>query len=152
MALLRNHRYRFTITEVTDSGWATEKDAAESKPDNRLVTDLRDDTPEIYNIVACRDYMLGVSEDVRVACNAESAELHIITSYPAKAGSPQYTVTMDKEDAEWVTGCTETASGAVDEGGTQSACTEYTLTFDLKMNDRSNSTARPLSRYVRATW
>mgnify|MGYP006990144313 CR=1 FL=1 len=36
-------------------------------------------SPEIYNIVACRDYMLGVSEDVRVACNAESAELHIIT-------------------------------------------------------------------------
>ncbi len=27
--------------------------------------------------------------------------------------------------------------GAVVEGGTQSACTEYTLTFDLKMNDRS---------------
>ena len=137
VALLRNHRYRFTITGVTDSGWATEKDAAESKPDNRLVTDLRDDTPDIYNIVACRDYMLGVSEDVRVACNAESAELHIITSFPAKAGSPQYTVTIDTEDAEWVTGCTETASGAVDEGGTQSACTEYTLTFGLKMNDRS---------------
>jgi len=137
VALLRNHRYRFTITGVTDSGWATEKEAAESKPDNRLVTDLRDDTPDIYNIVACRDYMLGVSEDVRVACNAESAELHIITSFPAKAGSPQYTVTIDKEDAEWVTGCTETASGAVDEGGTQSACTEYTLTFGLKMNDRS---------------
>ncbi len=137
VALLRNHRYRFTITGVTDSGWATEKEAAESKPDNRLVTDLRDDTPDIYNIVACRDYMLGVSEDVRVACNAESAELHIITSFPAKAGSPQYTVTIDKEDAEWVTGYTETASGAVDEGGTQSACTEYTLTFGLKMNDRS---------------
>lgn len=137
VALLRNHRYRFTITGVTDSGWATEKEAAESKPDNRLVTDLRDDTPDIYNIVACRDYMLGVSEDVRVACNAESAELHIITSFPAKAGSPQYTVTIDKEDAEWVTGCKETASGAVDEGGTQSACTEYTLTFGLKMNDRS---------------
>ena len=128
MALLRNHRYRFTITEVTDSGWATEKDAAESKPDNRLVTDLRDDTPEIYNIVACRDYMLGVSEDVRVACNAESAELHIITSYPARAGSPQYSVTVDTENAEWVTGYAETASGAVVEGGTQSACTEYTLT------------------------
>ena len=137
VALLRNHRYRFTITGVTDSGWATEKEAAESKPDNRLVTDLRDDTPDIYNIVACRDYMLGVSEDVRVACNAESAELHIITSFPAKAGSSQYTVTIDTEDAEWVTGCTETASGAVDEGGTQSACTEYTLTFGLKMNDRS---------------
>lgn len=137
VALLRNHRYRFTITGVTDSGWATEKEAAESKPDNRLVTDLRDDTPDIYNIVACRDYMLGVSEDVRVACNAESAELHIITSFPAKAGSPQYTVTIDTEDAEWVTGCTKTASGAVDEGGTQSACTEYTLTFGLKMNDRS---------------
>ncbi len=85
VALLRNHRYRFTITGVTDSGWATEKEAAESKPDNRLVTDLRDDTPDIYNIVACRDYMLGVSEDVRVACNAESAELHIITSFPKRA-------------------------------------------------------------------
>ncbi len=36
-----------------------------------------------------------------------------------------------------MTGCKETASGAVDEGGTQSACTEYTLTFGLKMNDRS---------------
>lgn len=139
IALLRNHRYIFTITEVTDCGWPTEEEAVASRPDNRLTTELHDDNATIYNIIACRDYLLGVSQDAKVACDARTAEVKLVCSYPAKPGEPQYTVSLPEEANDWLTGYTQTASAPVEESATQSACTEYTLTFALTANDRSEN-------------
>lgn len=139
IALLRNHRYIFTITEVTDCGWPTEEEAVASRPDNRLTTELHDDNATIYNIIACRDYLLGVSPDVKVACDGRSAEVKLVSSYPAKSGEPQYTVSLPEDANDWLTGYTQTASTSVEESATQSPCTEYTLTFDLTANDRSEN-------------
>lgn len=139
IALLRNHRYIFTITDVNDCGWPTEEEAVASRPDNRLTTELHDDNATIYNIIACRDYLLGVSPDVKVACDARTVEVKLVSSYPAKAGEPQYTVGIPAEANDWLTGYTQTASTSVEESATQSPCTEYTLTFDLTANDRSEN-------------
>lgn len=139
MALLRNHRYIFTITDVNDCGWPTEEEAVASRPDNRLTTELHDDNATIYNIIACRDYLLGVSPDVKVACNGLSAEVKLVCSYPAKEGDSQYTVSLPEEANDWLTGYTQTASAPVEESTTQSSCTEYTLTFTLTANDRSEN-------------
>lgn len=140
MALLRNHRYIFTITDVNDCGWPTEEEAVASRPDNRLTTELHDDNATIYNIIACRDYLLGVSPDVKVACDRLSAEVKLVTSYtPAKEGDSQYTVSIPAEANDWLTGYTQTASAPVEESTTQSSCTEYTLTFALTANDRSEN-------------
>lgn len=139
IALLRNHRYIFTITDVNDCGWPTEEEAVASRPDNRLTTELHDDNATIYNIIACRDYLLGVSPDVKVACDGRSAEVKLVSSYPAKSGEPQYTVSRPEETKDWLTGYTQTASAPVEESATQSSCTEYTLTFDLTANDRSEN-------------
>lgn len=140
IALLRNHRYIFTITDVNDCGWPTEEEAVASRPDNRLTTELHDDNATIYNIIACRDYLLGVSPDVKVACDGRSAEVKLVTSYtPAKEGDPQYTVSIPAEANDWLTGYTQAASTSVEESATQSPCTEYTLTFDLTANDRSEN-------------
>lgn len=139
IALLRNHRYIFTITDVNDCGWPTEEEAVASRPDNRLTTELHDDNATIYNIIACRDYLLGVSPDVKVACDGRSAEVKLVSSYPAKSGEPQYTVSLPEDANDWLTGYTQTASTSVEESATQSPCTEYTLTFDLTANDRSEN-------------
>lgn len=139
IALLRNHRYIFTITDVNDCGWPTEEEAVASRPDNRLTTELRDDNATIYNIIACRDYLLGVSQDAKVACDARTVEVKLVSSYPAKAGEPQYTVGLPAEANDWLTGYTQTASTSMEESATQSPCTEYTLTFDLTANDRSEN-------------
>ena len=139
IALLRNHRYIFTITDVNDCGWPTEEEAVASRPDNRLTTELHDDNATIYNIIACRDYLLGVSQDAKVACDARTVEVKLVSSYPAKAGEPQYTVGLPAEANDWLTGYTQTASTSVEESATQSPCTEYTLTFDLTANDRSEN-------------
>lgn len=140
IALLRNHRYIFTITDVNDCGWPTEEEAVASRPDNRLTTELLDDNATIYNIIACRDYLLGVSQDAKVACDARTVEVKLVTSYtPAKEGDPQYTVSIPAEANDWLTGYTQTASTSVEESATQSPCTEYTLTFDLTANDRSEN-------------
>lgn len=138
IALLRNHRYIFTITDVNDCGWPTEEEAVASRPDNRITTQLHDDNATIYNIIACRDYLLGVSQDVTVASDVRSAEVKIVSSYiPAEATTPQYTVTLPAEADDWLTGYIQTASASVEESVTQSPCTEYTLTFALEANDRS---------------
>ena len=139
IALLRNHRYIFTITDVNDCGWPTVEEAVASRPDNRLTTELHDDNATIYNIIACRDYLLGVSPDVKVACDGRSAEVKLVSSYPAKQGEPQYTVSIPAEANDWLTGYTQTASAPVEESATQSSCTEYTLTFALTANDRSEN-------------
>lgn len=139
IALLRNHRYIFTITDVNDCGWPTEEEAVASRPDNRLTTELHDDNATIYNIIACRDYLLGVSPDVKVACDGRSVEVKLVSSYPAKSGEPQYTVSLPKETNDWLTGYTQTASAPVEESATQSSCTEYTLTFAIEANDRSEN-------------
>lgn len=140
IALLRNHRYIFTITDVNNCGWSTEEEAVASRPDNRMTTELHDDNATIYNIIACRDYLLGVSPDVKVACDGRSTEVKLVTSYtPAKEGDPQYTVSIPAEANDWLTGYTQTASTSVEESATQSPCTEYTLTFDLTANDRSEN-------------
>lgn len=140
IALLRNHRYIFTITDVNNCGWPTEEEAVASRPDNRMTTELHDDNATIYNIIACRDYLLGVSPDVKVACDGRSTEVKLVTSYtPAKEGDPQYTVSIPEETNDWLTGYTQTASTSVEESATQSPCTEYTLTFDLTANDRSEN-------------
>lgn len=139
IALLRNHRYIFTITDVNNCGWPTEEEAVASRPDNRMTTELHDDNATIYNIIACRDYLLGVSPDVKVACDGRSAEVKLVSSYPAKSGEPQYTVSLPEDANDWLTGYTQTASTSVEESATQSPCTEYTLTFDLTANDRSEN-------------
>lgn len=139
IALLRNHRYIFTITDVNDCGWPTEEEAVASRPDNRLTTELHDDNATIYNIIACRDYLLGVSPDVKVACDGRSAEVKLVSSYPAKPGESQYSISLPEETNDWLTGYTQTASAPVEESATQSSCTEYTLTFALTANDRSEN-------------
>lgn len=139
VAILRNHHYIFIIAKVTGYGWQTEEEAVKSKPDNRMTVLLKDDDETIYNMIACKDYELGVCEDVRVAYNATTADIHIVTSY---LGNPQYTCTVNYgEDGPtgWINDQSTETKVEVSAEDTHSAHTKYTLQFSVQSNENSNT-------------
>lgn len=63
MPLLRNHAYTVTIKHVNTYGWPTEAEAIKDPyPENRMRVDVKDDNPLVTDMIACKDYHLGVSD------------------------------------------------------------------------------------------
>ena len=103
--ILRNHIYKLQIQEVRGIGWEKKEDALKSLPDNRATIWLGDITPDITDMIATRDYMLGVSGAVETEWNA-NAQLKVVTSYPVDNSAElrellEITV-RDDEDKEWM--------------------------------------------------
>ena len=71
--LLRNHNYTITVIKVNDYGFSTLDEAINSKPENRLEAEIIDDNPAITKMIACKDYELGVSDDLSVKATAAVA-------------------------------------------------------------------------------
>lgn len=66
-ALVRNHNYIVNVISVNDAGYATEEEALKAEPENRLEVTVVDDNPEIVDMIACKDYELGVCGTQTVA-------------------------------------------------------------------------------------
>lgn len=73
-SLLRNHNYTITVTKVNDYGFEKLDDAVNSDPENRLEADVVDDNPAIYNMIACKDYELGVSDNLSLKAKVTEAK------------------------------------------------------------------------------
>ena len=82
MALLRNHHYQVKVTAVNHEGWATEDEAIKNLSENRLSVEVVDDNPLIVNMIACKDYELGVCGKQTVLGNAEEATITFVTTKP----------------------------------------------------------------------
>ena len=82
MALLRNHHYQVKVTAVNHEGWATEDEAINNLSENRLTVEVVDDNPPIVNMIACKDYELGVCGKQTVKGNAEEATITFVTTKP----------------------------------------------------------------------
>lgn len=82
MALLRNHHYLVKVTAVNHEGWATEDEAINNLSENRLTVEVVDDNPPIVNMIACKDYELGVCDKQTVKGNAEEATITFVTTKP----------------------------------------------------------------------
>lgn len=96
MSLLRNHAYTVKIIHVNTKGWDTEAKAmADPYPENRMKVDVIDDNPNITDMIACKDYHLGVSDQVSAAWN-ESTTATLVTTI--KNGSWE----VESKDAEWI--------------------------------------------------
>lgn len=80
MALLRNHHYQVKVTAVNHEGWATEGEAINNKSENRLSVEVVDDNPPIVNMIACKDYELGVCGKQTVNGNAKTATITFVTT------------------------------------------------------------------------
>lgn len=67
--LVRNHNYIVNVISVNDAGYATEDEALKAQPENRLKVTVVDDNPEIVDMIACKDYELGVCGTQTVAAS-----------------------------------------------------------------------------------
>ena len=81
MALLRNHAYTVTIKHVNTNGWPTVDGAiADPYPENRMMVDVKDDNPLVNDMIACKDYHLGVSDQVSGAWDNENIIATVVTT------------------------------------------------------------------------
>lgn len=82
MALLRNHHYQVKVTAVNHAGYSSEIEAKANLPENGLSVEVVDDNPLIVNMIACKDYELGVCGKQTVLGNAEEATITFVTTKP----------------------------------------------------------------------
>ncbi|WP_297033544.1 FimB/Mfa2 family fimbrial subunit [Prevotella sp.] len=106
MALLRNHHYQVKVTAVNHAGYSTaeEAEAETNLPENRLSAVVVDDNPPIVDMIACKDYELGVCGKQTVDGNVLKATVTFVTT-----NKPDFKYNV-KSNAGWITGYTETAS------------------------------------------
>ena len=131
MALLRNHHYQVKVTAVNHEGWATEDEAINNKSENRLSVEVVDDNPPIVDMIACKDYELGVCGKQTVKGNAGKATITFVTTKP----DFKYNV---KWNADWITGYTKTKSVVLPTSAEHpSTGTLYTIELTLTANCQS---------------
>lgn len=111
MDLLRNHHYQVKVTAVNHEGWATEDEAINNKSENRLSVEVVDDNPPIVNMIACKDYELGVCGKQTVKGNAVEATITFVTTKP-KAKDSKYNDFSVVSNDPWITVPTDYKSEA----------------------------------------
>ena len=146
-ALLRNHNYTITVTRVNDYGFSTLDEAINSKPENRIEAEIVDDNPAITKMIACKDYELGVSDDLSVkataaeATEAIKATITLVTtlSSATSADDKLYGVSINHPADSWITfdkdDVTETT--LPESESKSSSGKKYVLTFTLAPNNKS---------------
>lgn len=135
-ALLRNHHYTIKVTKVNDYGFSTLDEAKKSLPENRLEVEVVDDNPEITQMIACKDYELGVSDCPEINANTTEATVTIVTTLP-KATSSDGKLYGVKRNKSWITDCQQETVNDIQETVNSSKGKKYTLKLTLEKNDQS---------------
>ena len=130
-SLLRNHNYTITVTKVNDYGFEKRDDAVNSDPENRLEADVVDDNPAITNMIACKDYELGVSDNLSLKATVEKAKITLVTTLK----SAKYVVNIDSKDT-WIKRYDQEGEGITtpESGRRSSSGKKYILEFTLVPN------------------
>lgn len=144
-ALLRNHNYTITVTKVNDYGFKTLDEAIKAQPENRIEAEVVDDNPTITNMIACKDYELGVSDDLSVkataaeATEAIKATITLVTtlSSATSADDKLYGVSINPPADSWITFDKDkdvTETKLPESESKSSPGMKYVLTFTLNPN------------------
>ena len=146
-ALLRNHNYTITVTKVNDYGFKTLDEAIKAKPENRIEAEIVDDNPAITKMIACKDYELGVSDDLSVkataaeATEAIKATITLVTTLSSATSADElYEVSINPPADSWITFDKDkdvTETKLPESGSNSSSGMKYVLTFTLNKNDKS---------------
>lgn len=153
MALLRNHHYQVKVTAVNHEGWATEDEAKNNKSENRLSVEVVDDNPPIVNMIACKDYELGVCGMQTVKGNAKTATISFVTT----KSDFKYNVNWN---ADWITGYKEKESVVLPTSAEHHSSPGRLYTIELTLTENFDSkphtdsvtiTSGDLSRDVKIT-
>lgn len=135
-ALLRNHHYTIKVTKVNDYGFSTLDEAKKSLPENRLEVEVVDDNPEITQMIACKDYELGVSDCPEINANTTEATVTIVTTLP-KATSSDGKLYGVKGNNAWITAWQQETENDISETSRSSKGKKYTLKLTLQKNNQS---------------
>ena len=141
-ALLRNHNYTITVTKVNDYGFKTLDEAIKAQPENRIEAEIKDDNPAITKMIACKDYELGVCDDLSVKATATEATITLVTtlSSATSADGKLYGIEINSKDS-WIKSNPQTSESEIPETKTSSSGKKYVLTFTLDPN--IHETPRP---------
>lgn len=133
MALLRNHAYTVKITHVNTYGWPTEAEAIKDPyPENRMRVDVKDDNPLVTDMIACKDYHLGVSDQVSGAWADENINATVVTTI--KNGE---TPTFSTSDGWIKKDVTINKTGTVPDGPNSTIGTKYEISIAVEKNEYS---------------
>lgn len=134
MPLLRNHAYTVKITHVNTHGWPTEAEAIKDPyPENRMMVDVKDDNPLVNDMIACKDYHLGVSDQVSGAWDDENIIATVVTTIKNNEKP-----TFSKSD-DWIKGVTvsETITVPDTDGPNSTTGKKYKISIAVDKNEYS---------------
>ena len=136
MALLRNHAYTVTIKHVNTYGWPTVDGAiADPYPENRMRVDVKDDNPLVNDMIACKDYHLGVSDQVSGAWDDENIIATVVTTI--KNGETPTFSTSDGWIKKDVTTIKKTGTVPDTDGPNSTTGTKYMISIAVEKNEYS---------------
>lgn len=136
MALLRNHAYTVTIKHVNTYGWPTVDGAvADPYPENRMRVDVKDDNPLVNDMIACKDYHLGVSDQVSGAWDDENIIATVVTTI--KNGETPTFSTSDGWIKKDVTTIKKTGTVQDTDGSNSTTGTKYMISIAVEKNEYS---------------
>ena len=151
IALLRNHHYQVKVTAVNHAGWSTPEEADANPPENRLSVVVIDDNPRIVDMIACKDYELGVCGERQALGNDDKVTVTFVTTKP----DFKYSV---KSNTEWITVSPTATVVELPSSGHSSSGRLYTIELTLTENYDSKPhtgsvtiTSGDLSRDVKIT-
>lgn len=140
--VLRNHNYVVTVDGVRAEGWPTIEEALKAEPDNRLTVLITDKNADITDVVATRDYELGVSDKVSVSCDDVTAVISVVTSWNPSDGSPRISLA---DDSNWIKTegiNTATLSATTTDMGTDRNSSGYLYKISVPIDANNSSEAR----------
>ena len=136
MPLLRNHAYTVKITHVNTYGWPTEAEAIKDPyPENRMMVDVKDDNPLVNDMIACKDYHLGVSDQVSGAWDDENIIATVVTTI--KNGETPTFSTSDGWIKKDVTTIKKTGTVPDTDGPNSTIGTKYQISIAVEKNEYS---------------
>lgn len=136
MALLRNHAYTVTIKHVNTYGWPTVDGAiADPYPENRMKVDVKDDNPLVNDMIACKDYHLGVSDQVSGAWDDEKIIATVVTTI--KNDEKPTCSTSDGWIKEDVTTIDKIGTVPDTDGSNSTTGTKYKISIAVEKNEYS---------------
>lgn len=134
MPLLRNHAYTVKITHVNTNGWPTEAEAIKDPyPENRMMVDVKDDNPLVNDMIACKDYHLGVSDQVSGAWDDENIIATVVTTIKNNE-KPTFS-----KSGDWIKGVTvsETITVPDTDGPNSTTGKKYKISIAVDKNEYS---------------
>ncbi len=135
-ALVRNHNYIVNVISVNGAGYATEEEALKAEPENRLMVTVVDDNPEIVDMIACKDYELGVCGTQTVDASITTIPITLVTNLKTKNTTDNnlYKVDISDDAQSWITGWSQGSKSTTtspEEG------TKFVLNLTLVANNKS---------------